>query len=154
MVIWPVTLGSKTQIALEYAYRRCDDPTYSVFWVHADNETAFGQDYKIVARKLSLDSKLDGEELLAAETRWLLILDNADDLALFGVDEKPNTSRKTTRLFDYIPRGPTGALLWTSRDERIAGTLVGPRRGIQVAQMTIDEATALLKTTRNEKTRP
>ncbi|CAG1959019.1 unnamed protein product [Fusarium graminearum] len=136
-------------------------PHCSVFWDHADNETAFGQDYKIVAGKFSLDSKLDGEELLAAvrerieaETRWLLILDNADDLALFGVDEKPNTSRKTTSLFEYIPRGPTGALLWTSRDERIAGTLVGPRRGIQVAQMTIDKATALLKTTRNKKTRP
>ncbi|KAK6725399.1 hypothetical protein SNK04_004204 [Fusarium graminearum] len=87
-------------------------PHCSVFWDHADNETAFGQDYKIVAGKFSLDSKLDGEELLAAvrerieaETRWLLILDNADDLALFGVDEKPNTSRKTTSLFEYIPRG-------------------------------------------------
>ncbi|QKD57122.2 uncharacterized protein FOBCDRAFT_139794, partial [Fusarium oxysporum Fo47] len=149
----------KTQIALEYAHRRCDDPACSVFWAHADNETTFAQDYKIVARKLGLDSKLNGEELLAAvrdrieaEPRWVLILDNADDLALFGVDERPNTSRKTASLFHYIPRGPTGTVLWTSRDERIAGTLVGPRRGVRVAQMTIDEATRLLETARNEKT--
>ncbi|KAH7117517.1 hypothetical protein EDB81DRAFT_848304 [Dactylonectria macrodidyma] len=145
--LWGLGGSGKTQIALEYAHRRCDDPACSVFWAHADNETTFVQDYKIVARKLGLDSKLNGEELLAAvrdrieaEPRWVLILDNVDDLALFA------------SLFHYIPRGPTGTVLWTSRDERIAGTLVGPRRGVRVAQMTIDEATRLLETARNEKT--
>jgi hypothetical protein len=41
--------------------------------------------------------------------------------------------------------------LWTSCDGRIAGTLVGSRRGIRVELMTTDEATTLLKTARNEK---
>jgi hypothetical protein len=63
-----------------------------VFWVHADNETTFTQDYKVIAGKLGLTGGLDGRELLMAvreriETApcWLLILDNVDNLAAFGV---------------------------------------------------------------------
>jgi hypothetical protein len=43
---------SKSQIALEYAYRRSRDPACSVFWVHADNETTFRQDYNAIAKRL------------------------------------------------------------------------------------------------------
>ncbi|KAH8649570.1 hypothetical protein BGZ61DRAFT_487953, partial [Ilyonectria robusta] len=75
-----------------------------------------------------LDSKLDGEDLfvvvrerIESEPRWLLVLDNADDLALFGVGQ---TSDKSASLLDYVPRGPTGMVLWTSRDERIAAPLL------------------------------
>ncbi|RYP02565.1 hypothetical protein DL765_010728 [Monosporascus sp. GIB2] len=155
--------SGKTQVALEYAYRRCrDDPACSVFWVHADNETTFAQDYKAIAQTLGLN-KLDGEKLLTAvckriESRssWLLVLDNADDLALFGVGRTShNTSHgqveEPTSLYDYVPRCATGTVLWTSRDERIVGTLVGPRRGIRVGQMDPGEAKALLETSRNEK---
>ncbi|KNB18048.1 hypothetical protein FOXG_15699 [Fusarium oxysporum f. sp. lycopersici 4287] len=159
--LWGLGGSGKTQIALEYAYRRCDDPSCSVFWVHADNETTFTQDYKVVARKLGLDRKLNGEELLVtvrdrieAEPRWLLIIDNSDDLALFGVNVGPTTAQKATSLLKYIPQGSTGTVLWISRDKRIAGTLVGPRRGIQVAEMTVNEAAVLLEIARNEKAWP
>jgi hypothetical protein len=57
---------SKTQIALQYAYRRSRDPACSVFWVHADNETTFTQDYKVIAKRLGLAGSLDGPELLTA----------------------------------------------------------------------------------------
>jgi tetratricopeptide (TPR) repeat protein len=142
-----------------------------VFWVHADNETTFAQDYKAIARKLGLPDKLDDEDLLAAvrdgieaEPRWLLVLDNADDLALFGVAVRPppqDTSHRSKvwnstavsrsmSLSDYVPRGPAGTVLWTSRDQRIAGTLVGATRGIEIARMTTDEATELLRLARNK----
>ncbi|KAK4215816.1 hypothetical protein QBC37DRAFT_371722, partial [Rhypophila decipiens] len=53
--LWGLGGSGKTQVALEYAYRRCrDDPACSVFWVHADNETTFAHDYKTMARKLGL----------------------------------------------------------------------------------------------------
>lgn len=62
--------------------------------MHADNEATFLQDYKIIARKLSLDENLKSEDLLAevrdhieAQLDWVLILDNADDLTLFGVGQ-------------------------------------------------------------------
>ncbi|KAM4067514.1 hypothetical protein HRG_012288 [Hirsutella rhossiliensis] len=53
--------SGKTQIALEYAYRRSRDPACSVFWVHTDNETTFTQDYKVIAKRLGLAGSLDGE---------------------------------------------------------------------------------------------
>jgi hypothetical protein len=118
-------------VALEYAYRRCRDPACSVFWVQAANETTFTQDYKTIARRLGVADDLDGEKLLMAVReriesgpRWLLVLDNADDLALFGIAARtsPGASRsqgeesveEVASLYDYVPRGTTGTVLWTT----------------------------------------
>ncbi|KAM7190487.1 hypothetical protein V8F33_009470 [Rhypophila sp. PSN 637] len=130
--------SGKTQEALEYTYNRCRDPACSVFW-------------------------LDGEKLLTAVREriesgppWLLVLDNADDLALFGVGlPTHNTSsgrlEELMTLYNYVPSSGTGTVLWTSRDERIVGALVGSRRGIQVGPMSFGEAKILLGTSRNEE---
>ena len=99
---------------------------------------------------------LDGEDLLIAvrdsieaQERWVLILDNADDLELFGVS---SVTGRLKSLLDFVPRVGTGTVLWMSRDERIVGTLVGSLRGIQVARMTPNEARELLSATRNDRT--
>ncbi|UKZ77130.1 hypothetical protein TrVFT333_004848 [Trichoderma virens FT-333] len=127
-----------------------------VFWVHADNEATFSQDYKKIAREFHIDESLKGEELLAAVCDriaalpdWVLILDNADDLRLFGVGQAPG---QTKNLFQYIPRSPMGTVLWTSRDAHIAGTLVGTRRGIKVSRMNYNEAEELLTIARDLET--
>ncbi|KAK4043752.1 hypothetical protein C8A01DRAFT_43319 [Parachaetomium inaequale] len=152
-VLLPASRGSgKTQIALEYAHRRSfRDPPCSVFWVHADNETTFAQDYKLIATKRGLPASLGGAELLAAVRQrieadpcWLLVIDNADDLGLFGVGVGGTQARG--RLYDLVPRGPVGTVLWTSRDKRIGGSLVGAQRAINVARMTDGEAMRLLET--------
>nr|CDP27531.1 Putative Kinesin light chain [Podospora anserina S mat+] len=157
--LWGLGGSGKTQIALEYAYRRSRDPACSVFWVHADNETTFTQDYKVIAKRLGLADGLGGPELLMAVRKqieaspcWLLILDNADNLAVFGVgrtqsgrDQGQDTEEKQS-LYDFVPRGPAGTVLWTSRDKRISGSLVGGRRAINVASMTEGEAKILLET--------
>ncbi|KAK4667508.1 NB-ARC domain and tetratricopeptide repeat-containing NOD-like receptor [Podospora pseudopauciseta] len=157
--LWGLGGSGKTQIALEYAYRRSRDPACSVFWVHADNETTFTQDYKVIAKRLGLADGLNGPELLMAVRErieaspcWLLILDNADNLAVFGVgrtqssrDQVQDTEEKQS-LYDFVPRGPAGTVLWTSRDKRISGSLVGGRRAINVASMTEGEAKILLET--------
>lgn len=142
----------KTRIALDYAYRWCDDESCSVYWVHADSEATFEHDYRAIAKQLDIDRTLKGEDLLAtvrrrieAQPKWVLILDNADDLTLFGIG--PAAEQKTN-LYKYIP---SGTVLWTSRDERVVGTLVGPRRGINVARMTSNEAENLLAMTRDEE---
>ena len=87
-----------------------------------------------------LDAVRNGIEAL--ET-WVLILDNADDLSLFGVGSE-SRSNTSTNLLGQVPRALSGTVLWTSRDERIAGTLVGPRRGIGVGPMTSHESNELL----------
>ncbi|KAH8159051.1 hypothetical protein CIB48_g9196 [Xylaria polymorpha] len=151
----------KTQIALAYAYGRCRDPTCSVFWVHADTETSFMKDYQSIARKLGVTTSLDGEDLLTAVRdriedipNWVLVLDNADDLMLFGVArQRSSSSGSGLNLNDFVPRGRTGTVLWTSRDRQIAGSLVAARRAIHIVQMTSAEAETLLDRVRNEKTK-
>ncbi|PNP56058.1 hypothetical protein THARTR1_03583 [Trichoderma harzianum] len=154
--LWGLGGSGKTQIALDYAYRRShEDPACDIFWVHADNETSFARDYQRIARKLNLDYKVNSEELfltvcdgIGSLQRWLLILDNADDLTLFGV----GVGGQTKSLFEYIPHGPGGTVLWTSRDEQIVN-LVGPLRGVLISHMGIKEAENLLAMTRREDIR-
>ncbi|GKT52934.1 phosphorylase superfamily protein [Colletotrichum tofieldiae] len=152
-------LGGKTQVALEFAYRRAnEDETCSIFWVHADTEATFAQDFALIARKAGLPTS-NGEELLMAvchfiesQPRWLLVLDNADDLRLFGVgatrQNESTTQSATKSLYHHVPKGPYGSVLWTSRDSKIAGTLVGPLRAVEIANMLPKEAQALLATVR------
>ncbi|SPO01800.1 uncharacterized protein DNG_04473 [Cephalotrichum gorgonifer] len=158
--------SGKTQVALEYAYRRCRNNTCSVFWVHAENETTFSQDYKGIAERLGLSGNLAGQKLLAAVRdrierlpRWLLVFDNADDISLFrsapapdsamyGRSEAGNSTAEVKSLYDYVPLGATGTVLWTSRDQRIVD-LVGKQQGIPVSEMSAEEAISLLGTSRN-----
>ncbi|EHK16959.1 uncharacterized protein TRIVIDRAFT_113898, partial [Trichoderma virens Gv29-8] len=153
--LWGLGGSGKTQIALDYAYRRCDDSNCCVFWVHADSEATFITDYKAIGQKLGVDESLDGSDLLnavrssiEAQPRWVIILDNADNLKLFGVDREEGMNERLSR---YIPGGPQGTILWTSRDAHITGTLVGSSRGIEVSSMTRGEATALLAATRGDR---
>lgn len=103
----------------------------------------------MIARKFGdIDEKLDDEGLLIAvcnrieaEPEWLLVLDNADDLSLFGIGIPSSSSQI---LSNYIPRGPKGLVLWTTRDKRIKGTLVSPIRAVDVGDLSLDEATILL----------
>ncbi|RGP72388.1 hypothetical protein FLONG3_6784 [Fusarium longipes] len=146
-----ISFHSKTQIALDYAYRRCDaDEKCCVFWVHADSEATFLADYKTIGKKLGVDERLDVPELfvavrneIEARPNWLMILDNADNLKLFGVGQDKE-KEKSEDLYKNVPRAPQGTVLWTSRDAHIAGTLVGAPRGVEVQSMAVGEATALL----------
>ncbi|CAI6014743.1 unnamed protein product, partial [Clonostachys chloroleuca] len=152
-----LTSQVKTQIALDYAYRRCDnDDECCIFWVHADSEATFTSDYKTIGKKLAVDDRLDGFDLLEAvrskietRSRWVMVLDNADDLELFGVGRAQPRNNKD--LHEYIPHASQGIILWTSRDAHIAGTLVGSRRGIEVQSMSTNEAATLLARVRDKE---
>ncbi|KAK1973196.1 Tetratricopeptide repeat-domain-containing protein, partial [Colletotrichum cereale] len=158
--LWGLGGSGKTQIALEFAYRRFRKTNCSVYWVHADNEATFTQDYEALARRAGLTDRFQGKELLRAvcewieaQPCWLLIVDNADNLGIFGVGRRMATLQAITEetcLNDYIPRAPVGTVLWTSRDKRIVGSLVGARQGVSVSRMSADEATALFEALRNE----
>ncbi|KAM0187036.1 hypothetical protein ACHAPI_011354 [Fusarium lateritium] len=160
--LWGLGGSGKTQIALDYAYRRCDaDDECCVFWVHADSEATFLADYKTIGKKLGVDERLDGLDLLDAvriaiegRPKWVMILDNADDLRLFGVGQLATGGEKNENqnqnLHKYVPCTSQGTVLWTSRDAHIAGTLVGARYGIEVRSMAIGEATTLLAKVRDE----
>ena len=97
---------SKTQVALEYAYRYQEKKSCSIFWVRGDSEASFTQNFSVIARAADLSSDLKGEDLLFAvqqwiekQPSWLLILDNVDDLRIFktaysdrqGLTDQPTT---------------------------------------------------------------
>ncbi|KAL7932101.1 P-loop containing nucleoside triphosphate hydrolase protein [Trichoderma chlorosporum] len=161
--LWGLGGSGKTQLALEYAYRKCENPQSSVFWVHADTKAAFTHDYKSIAEMFGLEALLNGPELelfravnnrIQSEPQWLLVLDNADNLSLFGVGEA-QAQETSGNLFDFIPKGTAvgsvGTVLWTSRDGQIAGSLVRPsHRAIQVSNMTSVEARELLTVSRGK----
>ncbi|EHK16513.1 uncharacterized protein TRIVIDRAFT_65724 [Trichoderma virens Gv29-8] len=156
--LWGLGGSGKTQIALDYAYGRSEDDKCSIFWVHADSKATFIHDYKTIANKIGIDqtTAADGNDLLRsvrngieARPSWVLILDNVDNLELFGVGL--STDEAANSLYEYIPNGPTGTVLWTSRDANIAGTLVGAQRGVEVTSMESDEAIELLEVMRNKK---
>ncbi|KAK8093155.1 uncharacterized protein PG998_014556 [Apiospora kogelbergensis] len=103
-------------------------------------ETSLAHNYQSITARLGLWKELEGEDLfqavrqqIEAGTNWVLVLDNADNLALFNVGHAPQQSHTAQAsisksiLDGAVPRGPHGTILRTSRDQRIAGSLVGTR---------------------------
>ncbi|KAF4812915.1 Nephrocystin-3 [Colletotrichum siamense] len=144
--------AGKSLIALEYVHRRRQkDSNCSVFWVHADKETTFLQDYKGIANELGLPESLNGEDLLRAvrygieaEACWVLVLDNADDLGLFHSAQLPSDDQPLP-LSQFIPTGSNGTILWTSRDKLVERKLRDSSSAINVGRMTEHEARTLLE---------
>jgi NB-ARC domain len=98
----------KTQIALEYAYR-FQSNYQAVLWVQADTHENLTSSYLTLAALLNLPEKDEQESAIVItavknwlqETpNWLLILDNADELALLPDFLPPSMEEKvilTTR---------------------------------------------------------
>ncbi len=123
----------KTQTAIEYAYRYRTE-YQAIFWVRAASRDALIADVVEIARLLQLpeQAEQDQEKIIAAVKRWLanspgwlLILDNADDLAMVS---------------DFLAFGDKGHILLTTRAQ-VAGTLA---ESIDVDKMGKEEGTLLL----------
>ncbi|KAK6605152.1 TPR domain-containing protein [Botrytis cinerea] len=113
VAIWGLGGCGKTQIALEYAYRCRDKNSSSIFWIRADSEATFVQDYSDLAKIARLSSDLKAEDLLNAVKQWIenqkdwvLILDNADDLRIFkeSYSTSENKQADDPKLLRFIPR--------------------------------------------------
>lgn len=109
----------KTQLALEYAHRYYPMVYRTVFWVSAADKTTLEEDYTRIAHLLNLPEKHVREADLIAEavkkwleahTKWLLILDNADDLQLVSA---------------FLPIKHQGHILLTTRSQ-IVGAIAKP----------------------------
>ncbi len=98
----------KTQLALEYTYRYYQDYE-AVLWTRADTQEALISGFVVFATLLQLPVQEERDQLkivqavkhwLTSHTRWLLLLDNADDLAL---------------VRDFLPPAGRGHTLLTTR---------------------------------------
>ena len=132
----------KTQTAIEYAYRHWDDYD-AIFWCPADNEATLNTAYRDIATRLDLPQKgaqnpEDTNEAvkvwLAANSGYLLILDNAD---------APTIVKK------YLPPHPSGHILVTSRAHNFA--ILNIKGPIRLNQLLAEDAlTFLLQRTERE----
>ena len=123
--------SGKTQIALEYAYRHHRD--YSVIlWLRGEKRELLREDWNAIATQLHLPAKEKGERIadsvrawLKANTRWLLILDNDEDLTL---------------LHTLVPSTVRGHILLTTRTQA-TGSMA---QRLDLCHMARDEATLFL----------
>ncbi len=119
----------KTQIALEVAFQiQKRYPDCSVFWVPAMDTTSFEHAYREIGQKLQIaginEGKADVKSLvkmfLSQESagRWLLIIDNADDVEMLY--KRPNDAGGSLALADSLPFSRKGSILFTTRNRKAA----------------------------------
>src|SRR5437764_5746637 len=117
----------KTQIAVEYAYRYHQE-YQAVLWTRSDTREALVSGYVIIAKLLHLPQRDEQDQSviidavlqwLKTHAQWLLILDNADDLALIG---------------KFLPQSFGGHIILTTR----AQTMGRLAQRIEVDTMELD----------------
>ncbi|KAN0069929.1 P-loop containing nucleoside triphosphate hydrolase protein [Elaphomyces granulatus] len=138
----------KTQIALEIAYRiRDKKPEFSIFWIPATSVEKIEQAYMGIGERLGLqgvtpaDMKKAVKAHLSSEKTgpWLLIIDNLDDMNVWTTSDASSPTLKT-----YIPQSKYGFVLFTTRNQQLATSLVGPDV-INIPKMDDKMATDLLR---------
>jgi len=125
----------KTQLALEYAHRSFRKVYRSIFWVNAASKELLLTDFAKIAKRLDLPERneKDQEQIVEAvkhwlemHTQWLLVFDNADELAL---------------VQNFKPSVLHGCILLTTRTQ-ILGNLVQKR--VETSSMKHDEGSLFL----------
>ncbi|OCL02580.1 TPR-like protein, partial [Glonium stellatum] len=143
----------KSQIAIEYCYRFKERYSQAqVLWAHAGTDSKFRQAYKDIARQLLIPGwdvpgadtlQLVYEHLSNAESRWLLVLDNADDAEIFFPSSK--MQGRPGGMARHIPHNSHGSVIITTRDARVGRRLSNGEEPIYISQMTTQEAKAMIR---------
>jgi tetratricopeptide (TPR) repeat protein len=123
----------KTQIAIEYAYRFCDEYS-SVFWFNAELYEALISDILFIAKLLKLPEKDEKDQnsivnavkrWLEENTHWLLIFDNIENIEM---------------ATNFIPPNYQGHILLTTRSQS-TGTFA---QRIEIEKMPQEEGILFL----------
>jgi len=132
-----------------------------IFWVFGGSKERFEQDYLGIARRLQLPGfnapNVDVFALvktaLEKRSNWAMIIDNADDSTILWGTSKANYSETSIQndsndsggLSKYIPRGPNGFILYTTRTKDDALRLTGEGQVIKVSEMDEEDLKSLLR---------
>lgn len=129
----------KTQLVLELLFRTKDKhPDCSIIWIPATNKESLHQAYLDAAQQLGIpgweDDKEDVKRLVQGylgKENWLLLFDNADDIDMWIANAKSRLQPEqgSQPLIDYLPKNKQGAILFTTRDRRLAVKLAQQNRG-------------------------
>ncbi|KAH7309524.1 P-loop containing nucleoside triphosphate hydrolase protein, partial [Stachybotrys elegans] len=160
----------KTQIVLAYVYWLQEMyPSIAILWVHASNAERFRQSFKAIAEEYQIpghdDAKVDTLAIVKAwlekrdGRRWLMVVDNADDMQLFF--PPPTRSTLSTAepndgksFSEHLPECAHGALLVTTRNKQLGIKLAKGQCVIGVDRMDEDESEHLLRAKHIHATSP
>ncbi|KAL8934723.1 MAG: hypothetical protein Q9216_005761 [Gyalolechia sp. 2 TL-2023] len=150
---------------MEYSFRERDkDSSLWIFWIYGGNAARFEQGYQTIADRVKLPRRDDpGVDVVRlvntwlsdeVNGRWLMILDNLDDLELLArpCERRPMTDTddsipKATPIPLLIPQTQNGSILITSRNRNAAFQLTGNHQDIiNVEPMDESSALQLLRT--------
>lgn len=157
-----LTSSRKTQIVLQYVYwLRETNTAISILWVHASNADRFRRSYLSIAEEYQIpgydDPKIDLLLLVKCWLertdceRWLMVLDNADDMQLFfGASSAAASSsaepREACNLSAYLPECRHGSLIATTRNKQLGVRLAKGQQPTEVISMNENESVQLLRT--------
>jgi tetratricopeptide (TPR) repeat protein len=139
----------KTQTVLEFAYRvKKHWLDYSIFWIPALSMESMEQACSEIARTLKIPQATNNEDVKElvkqylssdAAGKWLLIVDNADDMNLiFG------GTQQARGIVDYLPQSEIGLIMFTTRNQEVATKLAG-NDVIELEEMNNQEAVDFLE---------
>jgi len=123
----------KTQTAIEYAYRYCDDYS-AVLWLRAETSELLLADVIGLANVLKLPENNEQNQQRVVEgvkrwldrqESWLLILDNVEDMSM---------------VQDFLPSHGRGHTLMTTRAQATGMTAMG----VDIEPLHVEEATLFL----------
>jgi tetratricopeptide (TPR) repeat protein len=147
----------KTQLALQLLFRIKEKHSdCSIIWIAAMNRESLHQAYLTVAQKLGIsalkDTQADVKRLVQAHLSqesigpWLLVFDNADDIGMWISKPEPrlDAEQEAQPLIDYLPKHKHGAILFTTRDKKMAVKLA-QQNVVELEPMPQDTATDLLE---------
>ncbi|CUS09496.1 unnamed protein product, partial [Tuber aestivum] len=135
----------KTQIALEYLYRCGSESDCDIYWVHGSGLPTFSDEFRAIAQHGRIPlagTETDEEGFLLNVKRWfqgpdsghwILVIDNADN--------EEDFIGNSGRISKFVPQGPRGTLIFTTRSLQVA-LRQGCER-IEIGKMEDDEAQAL-----------
>jgi tetratricopeptide (TPR) repeat protein len=147
----------KTQIVLELLYRTKEKYTdCSVIWISAINMESLHRGYIDTAQQLGIpgseNEKADIKRLVkeylskATTGRWLLVLDNADDIDMWTTTPRSelNADLKYQLLMDYLPKGKHISIVFTTRNRKLGIKFAG-RNIMEIREMGEEESLQLLQ---------
>ncbi|CUS08954.1 unnamed protein product, partial [Tuber aestivum] len=137
--------AGKTQIALEYVYRRAREGDCDIFWVQGSGASKFREDFRAIGKHVrnplaSAETEEEGSLLSikrwfeGRDNRdWILVIDNADNEEDFVSNNSP--------IAKFVPHGLRGTVIFTTRSHQVAFRQECERIGVET--MAKDEAKKL-----------
>jgi hypothetical protein len=143
----------KSRLALELAFQyKAEHPHHSVLWIEASEQLTFERDVLEIGKALRIpgigDDRADTKTLFKQRLsnpsmgKWLLILDNADDEALWG--RRADVTLDTPTLVQYLPPTTNGSIIITTRSRGVATFLVG-KEVVELDQMSPKEGVKMFQ---------